>query len=122
MSKQIEKLEKFFWFYLILNPILDIVSGLYIQFVTHGDVYSSASVAPVTPSLIVRMAVLLVMIGYIFLIKDWKSVKIAIPMGVAWALSVVSEFITFGELSLFIDVQYFARFAYNVAVFSYTAV
>ena len=105
MSKQIEKLEKFFWFYLILNPILDIVSGLYIQFVTHGDVYSSASVAPVTPSLIVRMAVLLVMIGYIFLIKDWKSVKIAIPMGVAWALSVVSEFITFGELSLFIDVQ-----------------
>lgn len=117
MSKQSERLEKFFWFYLILNPILDIVSGLYIQFVTHGDVYSSASVAPITPSLVVRMTVLLVMIGYIFLIKDWKSVKIAIPMGIAWALSVVSEFITFGSISIFIDVQYFARFAYNVAVF-----
>lgn len=117
MSKQIEKLEKFFWFYLILNPILDIVSGLYIQFVTHGDVYSSASVAPITPSLIIRMLVLLVMVGYIFLIRDWKSVKIAIPMGVAWALSVVSEFITFGGISIFIDVQYFAKFAYNVAVF-----
>lgn len=117
MSKQSERLEKFFWFYLILNPILDIVSGLYIQFVTHGDVYSSASVAPITPSLVVRMTVLLVMIGYIFLIKDWKSVKIAVPMGIAWALSVVSEFITFGSISIFIDVQYFARFAYNVAVF-----
>lgn len=117
MSKQAEKLEKFFWFYLILNPILDIVSGIYIQFVTHGDVYSSASIAPITPSLVVRMLVLLVMIGYILLIRDWRSVKIAIPMGVAWALSVVSEFITFGEISIFIDVQYFARFAYNVAVF-----
>ena len=117
MSKQCEKLEKFFWFYLILNPILDIISGLYIQFVTKGDVYSSASVAPITPSLIIRMAVLLVMIWYIFLIRDWKSVKIAIPMGVAWALSVMSEFLTFGNVSIFIDVQYFARFAYNIAVF-----
>lgn len=117
MSKQAKKLESFFWFYLILNPILDIVSGVYIQFVTHGDVYSSASVAPITPSLVVRMAVLLVMVGYILLIRDWKSVKIAIPMGVAWALSVVSEFITFGGVSIFIDIQYFARFAYNVAVF-----
>lgn len=117
MSKQIEKLEKFFWFYLILNPILDIVSGIYIQFITKGDVYSSASIAPITPSLVIRMAVLLVMAAYILLLRDWKSIKIAIPMGVAWALSVVSEFITFGEASIFIDVQYFARFAYNIAVF-----
>lgn len=117
MSKQAKKLEAFFWFYLILNPVLDIVSGVYIQFVTHGDVYSSASIAPITPSLVVRMAVLLVMIGYILLIRDWKSVKLAIPMGVAWLLSVASEFITFGGISLFIDIQYFARFAYNVAVF-----
>lgn len=117
MSKQIEKLEKFFWFYLILNPILDIVSGLYIQFITHGDVYSSASVAPVTPSLLVRMAVLLVMALYILLIRDWRSVRIAIPMGIAWALSVVSELIAFGGVSIFIDIQYFARFAYNIAVF-----
>ena len=84
MSQTTKKLESFFWFYLILNPILDIVSGLYIQFVT---------------------------------IRDWKSVKIAIPMGVAWLLSVASEFITFGGVSIFIDIQYFSRFAYNVAVF-----
>ncbi len=117
MSQTTKKLESFFWFYLILNPILDIVSGLYIQFVTKGDVYSSASIAPITPSLVVRMVVLLVMVGYIFLIRDWKSVKIAIPMGVAWLMSVASEFITFGGVSIFIDIQYFSRFAYNVAVF-----
>lgn len=117
MSTKIRKLESFFWFYLILNPILDIASGVYIQFVTHGDVYSSASIAPITPSLIIRMLVLLVMVGYIFMIHDWKSVKIAVPMGIAWALSVVSEFITSGGVSIFIDIQYFARFAYNIAVF-----
>lgn len=93
MSQTTKKLESFFWFYLILNPILDIVSGLYIQFVTKGDVYSSASIAPITPSLVVRMVVLLVMVGYIFLIRDWKSVKIAIPMGVAWLLSVALSLI-----------------------------
>ena len=117
MSEKTKKLERFFWFYLILNPILDIVSGLYIQFITGGDVYNSASLAPVTPSLIIRMFVLLVMVGYIFMIKDWKAVKIAIPMGIAWLLSIVSEFITFNSISIFIDIQYFAKFAYNIAVF-----
>jgi hypothetical protein len=117
VSKNVKRLEGFFWLYLILNPILDIISGMYIRYITGGDVYSSASIAPVTPSLIIRMAVLLVMVAYIFIIRDWKSVKIAVPMGIAWALSVLSEFITCGEISIFIDIQYFARFAYNIAVF-----
>ena len=67
MSKNVKRLEGFFWLYLILNPILDIISGMYIRYITGGDVYSSASIAPVTPSLIIRMAVLLVMVAYIFL-------------------------------------------------------
>lgn len=117
MSEKTRKLEQFFWFYLILNPILDIVSGLYIQFITNGDVYNSASLAPITPSLIIRMAVLLVMVAYILMIRDLKAVKIAIPMVIAWLLSMASELITFGSLSIFIDVQYFAKFAYNIAVF-----
>ena len=116
MSEKTKKLEKFFWFYLILNPILDIVSGLYIQFITGGDVYN-VSIAPITPSLVIRMFVLLVMVGYIIMIKDWKAVKIAIPMGIAWILSMLSEFITFGSISVFIDIQYFSKFAYNIAVF-----
>lgn len=115
MPKQIKRLEKLFWFYLILNPILDIVSGLFMF--TKGDVYNSAGITPITPSLIVRMAMLLVMIAYILMIKDWKSVRIALPMGLAWLLSMMSERIVFGEVFLFIDIQYFARFAYNIAVF-----
>lgn len=117
MSQKIKKLEQFFWLYLIINPVLDIVSGLYIQFVTKGDVYSSESIAPITPSLVIRMFVLLVMVSYILIIKDWKTVKIVIPMGIAWALSIVSEFITFKSVSIFIDIQYFAKFIYNIAVF-----
>lgn len=116
MQRSIERLERFFWIYLLLNPVLDYISGLYIRFVTNGDVYNSAISMPLTPSLVIRMAVLLVMIAYIFMIKDWQAVKIAIPMGIAWGMSIVSELITYGQISLFIDIQYFARFAYNIAV------
>lgn len=117
MQKTVDKLERFFWFYLLLNPVLDIVSGLYIKVVADfmPTLYNNGSMT-FTPSLVVRMIVLLVLVAYIFMIRDWRSVAIAVPMGLAWVLSVVSEYLCFGGVSLFIDVQYFARFAYNIAV------
>lgn len=125
MSEKTKKLEKFFWFYLILNPILDIVSGLYIQFITGGNIYNTSTNLPVTPSLIIRMVVLLVMAAYIIMIKDKKAIIAGGVMCLAWALSMVSEYrvisqydyLFFNTSTFFIDVQYFAKFAYNIAVF-----
>ena len=64
-----------------------------------------------TPALAVRMAVLLIMVVYILLLRDKKSILTALPMGAAWALSVVSEFINFGGVNISLDVTFFARFA-----------
>ena len=36
MQKSLRGLEKFFWLYLLFNPILDIVNGLYIWMLTRG--------------------------------------------------------------------------------------
>ena len=30
MQKSLKRLDQFFWFYLMINPVLDIVNGVYI--------------------------------------------------------------------------------------------
>ncbi len=125
MQKSLRGLEHFFWLYLLLNPILDIVNGLYIWMLTRGYAgmqalnyreLTNAGGLTTTPALVVRMAVLLVMVVYILMLRDKKSILTAIPMGVAWAMSVLSEFIWVGGINLSLDVTFFARFAYNIAV------
>ena len=36
MQKSLRGLEKFFWLYLLFNPILDIVNGLYLWLLARG--------------------------------------------------------------------------------------
>ena len=124
MQKSLKGLDRFFWLYLMLNPVLDIVNGVFIWMLTRGYAMeavnyrelTNAGGMTATPALIVRMAVLVVMVVYILLLRDKKAILTALPMGAAWALSVVSELINFGSLNLSLDVTFFARFAYNVAV------
>lgn len=117
MQQKILSLEDFFWKFLLINPMLDVANGIYIKVLQtiYGELYRSASIS-VTPSLVVRMAVLLLFVAYILLLKDKKTILSALPIGAAWALSVVSEFLIGAPVSLFTDVQYFARFCYNIAV------
>ena len=125
MQKSLKRLDQFFWFYLMINPVLDIVNGVYIWMKTRGYAgmaalnyreLTNAGGMTMTPALAVRMAVLLIMVVYILLLRDKKSILTALPMGAAWALSVVSEFINFGGVNISLDVTFFARFAYNIAV------
>lgn len=117
MQRNIKSLEDFFWKFLLINPMLDVANGIYIKILQsiYGELYRSANMS-ITPSLVVRMSVLLLFVAYILMIKDRKSILIVLPIGAAWALSVVSEFIIGAPVALFTDVQYFARFCYNVAV------
>lgn len=125
MQKSLKGLEKFFWLYLLFNPILDIVNGLYIWMLTRGyggmdalnyRELTNAGGMTATPALVVRMLVLLVMVVYVLMLRDKKAILTALPMGAAWAMSVLSEFIWVGKVNLSLDVTFFARFAYNVAV------
>lgn len=111
-------LEKLFWIYLFLNPILDIVNGFFISSTLNVGILDVEFVSTlgVTPSLVIRMLFLLIFVIYIFLVHDRYSILTAIPIGLAWALSLLSEYHWTGGISLFIDAQYMARFCYNVVI------
>ena len=111
-------LEKLFWVYLFINPLLDIVNGFFISTNLKVGILDVEFVSTlgVTPSLVIRMLFLLVFVLYIFLERDRRSILTAIPIGLAWVLSIVSEYRWTGSMHFFIDAQYMARFCYNVVL------
>ena len=111
-------LESIFWLYLFINPLLDILNGLYISVVrTVGNLdVEFVSTLGVTPSLVIRMLFLVVFALYVLLVRDRYSIFTAIPIGLAFVLSLVSEYRLTGGVEIFIDVQYMARFCYNIVL------
>jgi hypothetical protein len=111
-------LEKLFWVFLFINPFLDIINGVYINLIMGVGVLDVkfTSTLGVTPSLVLRMLMLLVFALYILIVRDKHAILTAIPIGVCWALSVASEYLTRGGAQIFIDVQYAARFCYNIVL------
>ena len=111
-------LEKLFWLYLFINPALDIINGYFISSSMKIGILDVEYVSTlgVTPSLIIRMLFLLVFVLYIFLVRDTYSILTAIPIGLAWVLSLVSEYRWTDGLNFFIDAQYMARFCYNIVL------
>lgn len=118
LDKTARLFEKLFWIFLFVNPLLDIVNGMYIMLVRDIGVLDVEYINTlgVTPSLVVRMIMLVFFALYILVIRDKKSIMTAIPMGIAWALSVVSEYMSLGKAEFFLDVQYMARFCFNIVV------
>lgn len=116
MSKVKENLNKILWFYLLLNPFLDIVSGSYIYY-QYGHLLNvnDANIG-LTPSLIIRMAMLLFFVVYILIMRDKKAIFASIPMIVAFVLSVASEYVRLGSVNKMTDAQYFAKFFYNILI------
>ena len=114
MPQVSKNIEKFFFTFLIVNPILDIFTGAYIHVASKivGETLSDL----LTPTLIVRMLVLLLLLFYILSLRDKKAILTLLPIGVAWLASVAGEFLFAASFSLFTDVQYMAKFVYNIAV------
>ncbi|MCL1975650.1 MAG: O-antigen ligase family protein [Firmicutes bacterium] len=114
MPQASRSIEKFFFTFLIINPFLDIFTGAYIHvgFKILGERLTDL----ITPTLIVRMVVLLLFLVYIFSERHIKSILILLPIGLAWAMSVLGEFLFAGGFSLFTDMQYMAKFVYNIAL------
>lgn len=113
----IKKLDKFFLAFLIINPFLDVVTGVYIKVLEtlSGNNFDTISI-PVTPSLLIRMLVLVLFAAYALISLDWKAIGAALPVGIAWLMSVIGEILFFYSFALYTDIQYIARFAYNFAV------
>ena len=86
----IKKLDKFFLAFLIINPFLDVVTGVYIKVLEtlSGNNFDTISI-PVTPSLLVRMMVLVLFALYALISLDKKAIGAALPVGLAWLMSVI---------------------------------
>ncbi len=109
-----QKLEKFFLFYLLLNPCLDLLGGIYLRI---GSILAEETLQDmITPVLPIRMIVLLLFAVYALQTLDKKIIFTVLPIGGAWLLSLIGEFLFLSEFSLFADVQYIAKFVYNLAV------
>lgn len=118
LSGSARLLEKIFWVFLFINPFLDILNGIYINLVMGVDVLDVkfTSTLGVTPSLVLRMLMLLAFAVYIIIVRDKWSILTALPIGLSWVLSMVSEYLTLGSVQFFIDAQYAARFCYNIVL------
>lgn len=116
MDKQINRFDRFLWVFLLINPFLDVITGVYINLREHvtGVAFKTLAV-PVTPGLVVRTAMLLVFAAYLLSRRSRTGLLTLAGVAAAWALSVASEYFVFGSLALFSDMQYIARFAFNLA-------
>lgn len=117
-SKAALLLEKIFWVFLFINPFLDIINGIYINVVMGVGVLDVkfTNTLGVTPSLVVRMLMLAAMAVYVLIVRDKKSILTAIPIGACWLLSMAGERAACGSVSAFVDIQYAARFCYNLVL------
>lgn len=117
MEKAKAKFEQFFIWLLYINPVFDIIGGLFIKIYedTSGTKFDTLKI-PLTPSLIMRMVILLAFAAYILILKNKKELLSFAAIGAAWALSVAGEILFAEKFSLFTDVQYIAKFVFNIAV------
>lgn len=114
-SLWVNRLSRWFVIYLFVNPLLDIINGMYMIFIRDMSRYMPSALTPLTPTLVIRMLVLVVMALFLLLKRDWKSVKLLIPIAVAGVMSMVVEFFFMDTHGFFADIQYLGRFTYNVA-------
>ena len=120
-------IERFFLLFLALNPLLDIASGFAVYAINGASGMVSNHDLPVslavTPSLIVRMCLLVVMAGYLLSLRDRRTLLAGCAIGAAFALSVLGEVLSGRPFSLWQDILYIARFGFNLLILlTYAAV
>ena len=92
MQKVTNKLEEFFWLFLFINPFLDIGNGLFIMLIEnlYDRTWEQINLA-FTPSLLIRMTVLVLFGLYLLLSWDKRAFLTIVPIGVVWVLSVARQ-------------------------------
>ena len=116
MNTNHARVEKFFFALLIINPFFDLIGGIFIYLCQNADSLSDVGVPWYTPSFIFRMVIFVLFIVYLIVTKDKKSILVIVPIGIAWAFTIAGEFFFAAEFSLFADMQYIAKFIFNICV------
>ena len=113
--------EKAFWLLLLISPALDMINGIWTYLICGGDggMLSSLDIKNIpgmSPSFLIRIGFLLIMVAYLFLQKKWKAIAMFVVIGLCWIGTVAGEFIRGVEFSLMADIQYITRFCYCLVV------
>ena len=114
-KKPLAVFEKIFYYFLVLNPLLDIASGfqLYLMNGGAGGMLSSLDLVnqpAVSPSFGVRMVMLVCLALYVLMKRDWKTVALMASIGVVFAATVGYELLRGADFSLWQDILYIVRF------------
>lgn len=120
-KKPLAVFEKIFYYFLVLNPLLDIASGfqLYLMNGGAGGMLSSLDLVnqpAVSPSFGVRMVMLVCLALYVLMKRDWKTVALMASVGVVFAATVGYELLRGADFSLWQDILYIVRFCYNLLI------
>ncbi len=121
MEKAKKTFEKLFWLLLLASPALDLINGIWTYMLCGGDggMLSSLDIKDMptlSPSFVIRMAMLVLMVAYIFLQKQWKAVLLFVGIGCTWLLTLGGEVLRGVDFSLMADIQYITRFCYCLVV------
>ncbi len=116
--KILKRCEDFFWLLLFINPFFDLINGFYLSLFQsqYGEKYYLVANFGITPTLVIRMLILVMFGLYLLFVKHKLAILTLVGIGVAWALSVLMEFRNGTMSSIFADMQYIARYAYNIVV------
>lgn len=120
-------MERFFLLFLALNPLLDIASGFAVYWINGSAGMVSNHDLPVSlsisPSLLIRMCLLLIMAGYVLWQRDRRTLFAGGAMALTFALTILGEVFSGQSFSLWEDLLYIARFGFNLLVLlTYSAV
>jgi hypothetical protein len=110
-------IEKLLVLYIIINPLIDFFTGLYIKEIlgaTELDVANAEFSS--TPGLYIRLAMLAVFGIYILMRREKVAIGTLVIMGLAFCASIGVLLLTGANLSLGTDVKYFIKYCYNIAM------
>lgn len=121
MTRVKKTFEKAFWLLLLISPALDMINGIWTYLICGGTggMLSSLDIKDIpgmSPSFLIRIAFLLMMVVYLFLQKKWKAIGMFCVIGLCWIGTIAGEYFRGVEFSLMADIQYITRFCYCLVV------
>ncbi|HHX73024.1 MAG TPA: hypothetical protein GX701_08905, partial [Clostridiales bacterium] len=111
-DKWLDRFERFMLLLLFINPFLDIFNGIFTYVLTMLTKTPFAALGvSITPSLVLRMVLLVSLLGYLLLTKDRPIFFTLLCIGVVWLMTVAGMFFfsAYEPVSFFSEIQYMAR-------------
>ena len=121
MSERSAKIEKLFWIFLFISPLMDLINGIrmYLAAGGIGGMLSTLNLQELPglgPSLIVRILFLALMLVFLFLRKTFRGFWPFLLIALCWGATLLCELRSGAAVDWKADWLYMARFCYCLLV------